>query len=140
MGVDDLDIFECALFAVVKSRQCTCESIADFLENKVSLWRHGKFTKSEEKFLNTGDHLHSTIQTTLPTIEWLRSIVDHTKTLGQATFKQLLKYWQKNGIDELLPGDVSRYENWGYAVRDDKVWPVIIDAGFSAEVSDKFYS
>lgn len=30
-------------------------------------------------------------------------------------------------------------DNWGYAIRDGKSSPIVIDAGFSAAVSRKFY-
>lgn len=39
-------------------------------------------------------------------------------TPAQRSFNQLVKFWKKNGIDELLPGDVVDHENWGFAIRD----------------------
>lgn len=39
-----------------------------------------------------------------------------------------------------MPGDVIRDENWGFAVRNGKIAPVILDAGFSKEVAKQFYN
>ena len=53
---------------------------------------------------------------------------------------QLVKFWKKNGTDELLPGDVITEDNWGFAIRDGKIAPVMLDVGFSKSVASRYYS
>jgi len=52
---------------------------------------------------------------------------------------QLVKFWKKNGTEELLPGDVTNEDNWGFAIRDGKIAPVMLDVGFSRSIADAFY-
>jgi len=52
---------------------------------------------------------------------------------------QIAEFWKKRGVDELLPGDVCTWENWGFAIRGREIAPVMLDAGFSADVSRKYY-
>ena len=61
-------------------------------------------------------------------------------TPGQRSFCSLILFWTAEGTDELMPGDVIRDENWGFAVRNGKIAPVILDAGFSKEVAKQFYN
>lgn len=53
---------------------------------------------------------------------------------------QLFDFWKNYGIQKLLPMDLSMDSNWGYAIRNDEIRPVVIDAGFSGEVAEKYYS
>ena len=55
------------------------------------------------------------------------------------TVRDLQRFWNKYGPDELLPSDLTTYENWGFAIRYDAVTPVIIDAGFSRNVANFYY-
>lgn len=38
-----------------------------------------------------------------------------------------------------MPADLASPENWGCAIRDGEIEPVIIDAGFSKGVADRHY-
>lgn len=60
-------------------------------------------------------------------------------TPGQKSFAQLMKFWQKNGVQKLLPGDVLMHKNWGFAIRNGVIAPVMLDIGLSSKVADKFY-
>jgi hypothetical protein len=51
----------------------------------------------------------------------------------------LFDFWKKYGIQKLLPFDLADHRNWGYAIRNDKIRPVVIDSGFSGEVAEKYY-
>lgn len=51
----------------------------------------------------------------------------------------LISFYIKNGADALLAGDLEVLENWGLAVRQGAVVPVIIDAGFSEKVWSRYY-
>lgn len=55
------------------------------------------------------------------------------------TLRSLLDFYRKHGTDELLLGDVEEVDNWGITVRDNKEVLVIIDAGFNADIFDRFY-
>lgn len=39
-----------------------------------------------------------------------------------------------------MPDDLASPENWGCAIRDGEIEPVIIDTGFSKDVADKYYN
>lgn len=41
--------------------------------------------------------------------------------------------------DAMVLTDLENAENWGYAIRGGKLVPVIIDAGYSAEVMHHYY-
>lgn len=70
--------------------------------------------------------------------EWIMSV---TRRKNPATdqIRDLMRFWRKYGVDQLLPADISNCENWGFAVRNGRLEPVILDAGFSREVASKFY-
>ena len=74
--------------------------------------------------------------------QWLDQVMaSSSKSLspGQKSFMQLVKFWKKNGTSALLPGDVQNDKNWGFAVRDGRIAPVLLDAGFSQDVAKKYY-
>ena len=72
--------------------------------------------------------------------EWLESLSDRRSlTPGKKSFLQIADFWKKHGIEELLPGDVGSCRNWGYAIRDGELTPVMLDVGFSQKVADVFY-
>ena len=52
----------------------------------------------------------------------------------------LLEFYVRYGLNEMLLGDVEEVENWGITFRNDQKTLVIIDAGFSKTVADKFYA
>ena len=68
---------------------------------------------------------------------WLDDVQKNAAEADQ--LKSLVRFWRKYGMDELLPGDVINSQNWGYAIRDGQIKPVIVDAGFSRGVQDKYY-
>ena len=74
--------------------------------------------------------------------KWLQALQSARRsemTPGQKSFVQLVKFWKKNGTEELLPGDVTNEDNWGFAIRDGKIAPVMLDVGFSRSIADAFY-
>ena len=52
---------------------------------------------------------------------------------------ELFEFWKKNGVRELLPGDVQLYQNWGFAIRDGQIALVMLDVGFSHGGSRRYY-
>ena len=60
-------------------------------------------------------------------------------TPGERSLLELFEFWRRNGVRELLPGDVQRYQNWGFAIRDGRIAPVMLDVGFSHGVSRRYY-
>lgn len=40
---------------------------------------------------------------------------------------------------KLLPDDLAQAQNWGFAIREGEICPVVLDAGFSSEVKSSFY-
>ena len=81
------------------------------------------------------------IDTAKRALEWLETLKDSqiSTSGGRRSFLQIANFWKKNGVDELLPGDVCTFQNWGYAVRGTELAPVMLDVGFSKKVADKFY-
>ena len=51
----------------------------------------------------------------------------------------IFDFWHRNGLDELMPGDVAIHDNWGFAIRDGDIAPVMLDAGFSKSVANAHY-
>ena len=53
----------------------------------------------------------------------------------------LIRFYFDHGKsdDAMVLTDLENAENWGYAIRSGKVVPVIIDAGYSAEVMHHYY-
>ncbi len=58
---------------------------------------------------------------------------------GEQSLAELFRFWRKNGVHELLPGDVQMYRNWGFAIRNGQIAPVMLDAGFSKSVGMRYY-
>jgi hypothetical protein len=67
-------------------------------------------------------------------------VVSTPKSPMERVVSDLVKFYQNNGSndDRMLISDLQDPDNWGLAVRDGQVVPVIVDAGFSAEVA-RFY-
>lgn len=71
----------------------------------------------------------------------LCEVVDLPKTPVHKMLSDLLKFYIDNGrCDEaLLIDDLEAFENWGLAIRDGTIVPVIIDAGYDSEVMKDYY-
>lgn len=51
----------------------------------------------------------------------------------------LIDFYRKNGLDEMLLGDIASPANWGITVRNNEKVLVIIDAGFDKDVYNTYY-
>ena len=60
-------------------------------------------------------------------------------TEAYKAFYSLLDFYRKNGLNAMLLGDVESLANWGLTFRNNEQVLVIIDAGFSQDVYDKYY-
>lgn len=82
-------------------------------------------------------------------VEFLASSYERAIAMAEEIIKNKAPQWQfarelaqfyfDNGINALIASDLIDLDNWGLAVRKGKVVPVIIDAGFSEKVFDKYY-
>ena len=54
--------------------------------------------------------------------------------------KSLVDFYRKNGLKSMLLGDIESSANWGLTFRNNEQVLVIIDAGFSQDVYDKYYT
>lgn len=57
---------------------------------------------------------------------------------AQRLLRKLAEHTIKHHRD-IDPVDFTNIHNWGFAVRKGKVVPIVLDAGFSPEVRDKWY-
>ena len=59
----------------------------------------------------------------------------------EKVISDLIKFYTKNGKSDkaLVIADLNEETNWGYAIRDGFIVPVIIDAGYSSEVMHYYY-
>lgn len=90
--------------------------------------------------------------------DWeLNKVYEHYKANGSYTYayfvsklinnkskafdaiRSLIEFYRKNGLDEMLLGDVESPANWGIAIRDNEKVLVIIDAGLADDVWQKHY-
>ena len=69
----------------------------------------------------------------------LRNLADGRTTKLSQTALELFDFWRKNGLSGLMPADLASPENWGCAIRDGEIEPVVIDTGFSKDVADRHY-
>lgn len=69
----------------------------------------------------------------------LKNIIE-SKTEAFKALKSLFNFYNMHSLDTLLLGDVEEIQNWGITERNGEKVPVIIDAGFSEEVFQKFYN
>lgn len=82
-------------------------------------------------------------------IEFLASSYERAIAMAEEIIKNKAPQWQiardlarfyfDNGIDALIASDLIDLDNWGLAVRNGKVVPVIVDSGFSEKVYSKYY-
>ena len=59
----------------------------------------------------------------------------------EKVISDLIKFYTKNGKSDkaLVIADLNEETNWGYAIRDGFIVPVIIDVGYSSEVMNYYY-
>ena len=128
------DVLRGAVKSICQSKSLDLAEAADDLRAKARKWRHD------------GEHGFSSMLTwadvaeaSAESLETLLKLKEEKMTPGQRSFMQIVQFWKKHGVDELLPGDVDRAENWGIAIRRGQLTPVIVDVGFSDAVSSKYY-
>ena len=71
--------------------------------------------------------------------QFAQQLIDNRSQAFDA-IRSLISFYRKNGLNELLTGDLEIPDNWGITIRDDQKVLVIIDAGFNEEVFQKHYS
>ena len=71
--------------------------------------------------------------------KYAEGLLEESLSPGQTTMLRLFQFWKENGTDELLYTDLTWHENWGLAIRDSVISPVVLDAGYSLEVDKEFY-
>ena len=96
----------------------------------------------KKQLKNTNDFANADIARKAKNIIW--SIEQKTNPLdknapGRKIFLALIKFWQENGVEQLMPQDLMSIDNWGYAIRDGKSSPIVIDSGFSVAVVKEWY-
>lgn len=130
----DYDVFRAVIKTVGNDENIDMSSSAISLRTMAKDYRHkGKDFKQMNTYADIAEE----------SAAWIDKFIKTSSskmTPGQRSFSQLIRFWKKNGVDELLPGDVVGYENWGFAIRDGQIAPVLIDVGFSRDVAKKFYS
>lgn len=129
-----MQVLTAALWAVTNNLSQDTRATAASLLSDCSEWRQGR-----GKTLNGSKPDAKAIESAEKAACWLKNDFSRGKTLAQRTLQGIVKFWQDHGTDELLPGDVCIGENWGYAIRKGRIWPVMVDVGFSDSVADKHY-
>ena len=61
-------------------------------------------------------------------------------TPAEKALFSLIEFYFKNGLDELLIGDLYDIDNWGISIREGQKTLVIIDVGFNEQVWQDYYS
>ena len=69
---------------------------------------------------------------------FIQQLIDN-KTLATKAILSLLDFYRRNGLDEMLLGDVESVANWGLVIRDNQPVLVILDAGFNENVYQTYY-
>ena len=132
-GMDDIDVLRAIVKAICDDKGYDMSSAFSNLKTMATDYRH----KGKDFSLMLG---YAAIAESAA--KWLDQLI-HMKysnmSPGQKSFCQLILFWKKNGKNELLPGDVINCENWGFAIRNGVIAPVILDAGFSKDVANRYY-
>lgn len=132
-GIDDIDVFRAVVKAICDAKRHDASSASGSLKMMATDYRHrGKESSVLAGYAVVADAASNWL-------ERLDSTSYSSMTPGQKSFYQLVVFWKKNGTSELLPGDVVNDENWGFAIRDGQIAPVMLDVGFSKKVADEFY-
>ena len=128
------DVLRGAMKTLCQTKKLDFEEAIDDLRTKTKHWRHD----GEHGFtsmLSWADVAEASANA----LESLLKTREDKMTPGQRSFMQIVQFWKKHGVDELLPGDVQRAENWGIAIRRGQLTPVMVDVGFSDAISSKYY-
>ena len=134
LGLEDKLSLVFAVWAVAHEKSHDIGKSATSLRERCATWQKSGGS------LNGIEINDKHVDTAKRALEWLESLKSgQVSASGGRSFLQIADFWKKNGIDELLPGDVCAFQNWGYAIRKNELTPVMLDAGFSKKVADKFY-
>lgn len=132
-GIADFDVFRAVVKAICDDKRHDASSASSSLKIMAMDYKHrGKDFSTLAGYAAVADAAAA----------WLDQFYKakySAMTPGQKSFYQLVAFWKKNGTSELMPGDVVNDENWGFAIRDGQIAPVMIDVGFSKNVADRFY-
>lgn len=66
-------------------------------------------------------------------------LLNDNETPATNAMLSLIDFYKRHGLDEMLIGDLEEIDNWGITIREGQKVLVIIDAGFSEDVYQKFY-
>ena len=124
VGSDDINVLKAVIKVICNDKHCDISSASTQLKQMAP-----RLSNAYANAANAGSKW----------LDHLSSANAKQMTPGQRSFMQLVKFWKKNGIDELMPGDVYAYENWGFAIRDGQITPVMLDVGLSKKIAKKFY-
>lgn len=132
-GMQDFDVLRAVVKAICDDKKHNISSASSSLKTMATDFkRKGKDFSTMLGYASVAESA----------AKWLDDLV-HTAsskmTPGQKSFSSLVSFWKAHGVSELLPGDVVDDANWGFAIRDGKISPVMIDVGFSKSVANKFY-
>lgn len=134
LGMDDEPMLAAVIWAVAEEKSHNVRKTAMNLRTKCTTWRKSGGAVNGIRLSDKN------IASAERAAEWLESLSDkRALTPGKKSFLQIADFWKKRGIKELMPGDVGSYRNWGYAIRDGELTPVMLDVGFSKKVADVFY-
>lgn len=132
-GMDSIDVFRAVIKAVGDDKKHDVSSASSTLKNMSDDYMYkGKDFKSMLSYAKTAESAAA----------WLDNFgKGRAKDMspGQKSFYALVLFWKARGTDELLPGDVAAEDNWGFAIRDGQIAPVMLDVGFSREVAKTYY-
>lgn len=132
-GMGDFEVFLAVVKAAGDGRKHDLPSAARYLKDTAAdLRRKGRDFSSMLAYAAAAEKGAAWLDRTAKTGRRLLSP-------GQKSFMELAEFWSKNGADQLLPGDVTKENNWGLAVRDGQIAPVLLDIGFSRDVARRFY-
>ena len=132
--MDDESMLTAVIWAVAEEQSHDVKKSATSLRAKCTTWQKSGGS------INGIQLNDKNIATAERATEWLESLSDRQSlTPGKKSFLQIANFWKKHGIEKLLPGDVGSCRNWGYAIRDGELTPVMLDVGFSQKVADIFY-
>ena len=134
LETNDISVFTAAIWSIASEKTHDVRKSAENLRAKCAIWRKDGGAVNGVKLSD------KSISAAECAAEWLESLLNRrTLSPGKKSFLQITNFWKKYGSDELLPGDICSYQNWGYAIRGTELTPVMLDIGFSRAVADKFY-
>lgn len=132
-NMEDIDVFRAVVKAVCDNKTHDVSSASISLKSMAADYR------KKYKDFSTMAGYADVAESAARWLDQLDAMPYSKMSPGQKSFHQLVAFWKKNGTEELLPGDVINDENWGFAIRDGQIAPVMIDVGFSKNVADRFY-